>query len=366
VPPPIPSKEKKPTLPTGGISVNTRPVDATLTEVNDEATTPSLVNLPPPPPPFQFPVVPPKDTKPTKTNKVDRPTSDANSPANVGAMSPAADAMQQQASETKLNKSKNKKPPLTGGPTWSKTNPTKTAKTTVASSAQRNNAPPSNAASSTSPTPLSTTPTPSVIASKPSNNAASATSDKKAKNTSDTSSSKNKKDKEKEAGDDAEQQVPKELRTGVVTHIREPLVEDLLRGTNLALTYKGETLVSMAAIPDVFFDKKKKKNKYYNELYAHCTKQNCIAEFICITEIDELTEHHGNYKKFMKMFHEIWTKRIHIVKHTGHDVPRKNPTRDEDRHVNLDDAEHMKALQGFIDKYWDSANEKPKKLSQVV
>ena len=132
---------------------------------------------------------------------------------------------------------------------------------------------------------------------------------------------------------------------------------------NVTLTYKGQTLVSINDIPDVFFDKTTKK-KYYKELYDHCTKQLCIAEFICITEIDELKKYHGDYEKFMTMFDEICIKRIQIVDGAG---PRsKNSTRDEDRPVNLEDRDHRKALKGLIDKYWDFAKQTPKKLSNVV
>ena len=197
----------------------------------------------------------------------------------------------------------------------------------------------------TSPPPL---PTPAVA--KP------ITTNKKAKAVAATSP-KAKKDDKKASSD---KEVPDELSDGVVTHVRDPLVK-LLAGDSYPKFPGRDKTLATGVIPEECLEK---GTAEYTEFYKHCEKYYCLGELLCVTEIDELKKYHGNYEKFMTKLHKIWTKRIQ----TANDEDDFNATEKplpEDTPANLPGA-HTIPLQVLIDKYWDSAKGKPKKLSKVV
>lgn len=312
------------------------------------------------------PVVPSKDTKPKKTKtKVDTPH-DVNSSANVGATSPTApDATPQQVSESKPDKSK-KKPPLAGGPAWSVAHPTTSLSSPTQSSpthvAQTNKTAPGAPAPHFVLPPLPVIP--QVVSSAPAIPPAplpiQTTTDgkqndakkKAARATSPNGNAKSPKGKAKKASNE----VPDELCNGVIKHVRNPLVSLLAR--NCANAFPAFKLNS---IPPIYLTKDTDECK---AMYAHCTKQYCVAELLCVMEADQLEKHHDDYKKFMVGFHNIWIKRIYSANgDNGFDTMEKPGPEDIPVNIGAPDAQ---AIELLIKKYWNNDKSKPKKLSDVV
>lgn len=137
----------------------------------------------------------------------------------------------------------------------------------------------------------------------------------------------------------------------------------LLNGSSLSLTYNGKSLTSMNDIPDAYLVT---GSVEYKAFYDHCVKNKCLADFMCIIQVNELqTCHAGNYDKFMKGLYDIWMTRIDSGGSDPNYIPKTKHKSKEDGMVNLE-VKYKKTLQGFIDKYWDSATSMPKKLSDVM
>lgn len=152
-----------------------------------------------------------------------------------------------------------------------------------------------------------------------------------------------------------DKEVPDELFDGVVTHIRAPIVTLLARDCARAFPdFKP-------LIPDVYFTE---DTNEYTTFYAYCRKHLCIAEFLCVTEVDNLQKYRGNYKKFMKGFHTIWLRRVASA-NGGNGFDSSEKIAPEDAPVNLS-SDDAKAVDRLIQKYWDFATSNPKKLSDVV
>lgn len=168
-------------------------------------------------------------------------------------------------------------------------------------------------------------------------------------------SPKPKKDKKPSDG----KKVPNELLDGVITHIRNPLTK-LLGGAYSEFPGRGK-VSSTGFVPEKYL---KKGTDEYNAFYDHCKSQVCLGELMCVTEIDQLEKHHGNYEKFMTKFYDIWTKRI-LSANDEVDFNGQLKAVEEDTPVNLSGTD-ASAIQHLIDKYWDVTKDKPKSLSDVV